>query len=230
GPDHPYVALTLGGLGSVRQRAGDEAGAIAYYRRALALQRRVLPPDHPEIATMLNKLGQALANTKAYDEAERTLREGLAVRRATLDEDHPGVLSDRSALASILAGVGRHNEAIAIHRDILNRRLRTQGEDSPVAARSYYNLSAALRLKNTPESLAEARTVATDMVARYRVMFPAESREVGFALLEHADVLRASGASAEARPLYQEARQIFARGLGPDHPATQRVERALAAL
>ena len=212
----------------VRLAAGDAEGAVFYLRKALDLQRRVLPPNHPEIAAMLNKLGQALPRIGALEEGEQAIREALAIQRVSLDEDHPAVLSTRSALASLLSSVDRDDEAIALHRDMLARRQRTQGDDSPDAARSTYNLAAALRAKGTPEALAEARTVIADAVTRYRAIFPAESREMGYVLMEQADVLRASGETEEAATTYREADRVFRAALGDDHPILGRIERSLA--
>ncbi len=228
GGDHPFHALAIGELGMVRLAAGDAEGAVFYLRKALDLQRRVLPPNHPEIAAMLNKLGQALPRIGALEEGEQAIREALAIQRVSLDEDHPAVLSTRSALASLLSSVDRDDEAIALHRDILVRRQRTQGNDSPDAARSTYNLAAALRAKGTPEALAEARTVIADAVTRYRAIFPAESREMGYVLMEQADVLRASGETEEAATTYREADRVFRAALGDDHPILGRIERSLA--
>ena len=227
GPDHPYVALTLNNLGEARSRAGDRPAAITYYRRALDLQRRVLPPEHPEIALTLAKLGQALTTSGDPAGGERAIREGLRIRRASLDDDHPAVLSDRGGLASLLSQTGRHEEAIAIHRDILARRIRVRGAESPEAARSLYNLAAALRASGTPEALAEARSVSADALKRYRAIFAPDSREIGYALMERADVLMASGETAAARPFYRDALRAFRASVGPDHPATQRVARRL---
>jgi tetratricopeptide (TPR) repeat protein len=228
GADHPYIAITLGDLGTVRRRAGDDTGAVRYFRSAVDLARQTLPPDHPQIASLLQKLGETLATSDPAG-AEDAFDEALAIARMRFDEDHVQVLSIRSALATFYTSTGRGEEAIAIHRDVLARRQRTQGDDSPITARSYYNLAAALRMEGSSASLGEARAVADTAVARYRAAFPAESREVAYALLERADVLSASSDPA-AREAYREAATVFRAALGPDHPTTQAAERKLAAL
>ena len=179
---------------------------------------------------MLNKLGQALPRVGEIGEGEAAIREALAIQRTTLDDDHPAVLSTQSSLAAFLTRIDRDDEAIGLHRDILARRQRSQGPDSPDAARSLYNLAGALRAKGTPEALAEARTVVADAVARYRAIFPAESREMGYVLMEQADVLRASGETKEAANVYREADRVFRAALGDEHPILGRIERAFAAL
>jgi len=230
GEDHPYIAITLGDLGQIRQRAGDREGAIEYFRRGVAMARRELPPDHPQLAGLLHKLGEALSLEGALEEAEASIQEALAITRMRLDEDHVQVLSVRSALGSFYVRVGRHDEAIALFRDVLERRQRTQGENSAITARGYYNLSAALRAKGTPESLTEAREVIATGVARYRSVFPSESREVGYALMEQADVFRASEDTTNAVSTYREAERVFRASLGPDHPILGRIDRSLAAM
>ena len=231
GPDHPYIALDLNALGEVRQRAGDGGGAVAYFRRALALQRRVLPADHPEIAGTLSNIGEALTASGDHAEAERVLTAAIEMRRrAGQGDDDPAVLSDLNAFARLLSAAGRHGEAVEVVRDVLARRTRLLGAESPLTARSTYNLAAALRAVGTPAALAEAREVAADMTRRYRSAFAPDSREMGYALMEHADVLRASGQGAQARTLYREAQRAFRASLGPDHGTTRRVGRSLAEL
>jgi serine/threonine-protein kinase len=230
GEDHPYIAITLGDLGQLRQRAGDREGAIAYYRQGVEMARRELPSDYPQLAGLLHKLGEALSFTGQFEEAEASIREALAITRSRLDEDHVQVLSIRSALGSFYVRAGRHDEAIPLFRDVLSRRQRTQGENSAITARGYYNLSAALRVKGTPESLTEAREVIATGVDRYHSVFPSESREVGYALMEQADVFRASGDTTNAVATYREAGRIFRASLGSDHPILERVRESLAAM
>ena len=229
GPDHPYVALTLTQLGDVRRRAGDASGAVGYYRRALALQRRVLPEGHPSFGVTLGSLGLALADAGDLSEAESSLREALRVHRLSNDENGVVVLSRRSDLAGVLSQAGKHREAIAITRDALARRIEVRGEESAAAASGLRDLAAALRQQGTPESLREAREVSARALRVYRATHEPGSREMGMALLERADVLRASGQVREARPLYREALDTYRQALGADHPTVRSIERRLAA-
>ena len=59
GRDHYEVALLLRTLGEIAERAGDPEQAAEHYRRALAIQRRVLGDGHGDVAETLKRLRRA---------------------------------------------------------------------------------------------------------------------------------------------------------------------------
>jgi len=86
------LAITLLNLGMMAQTAytgpkQEEAGLL--YRRAIAIQEKVLGPEHPDLATSLNNLAEFSLIQWRYREAEALHKRALAVREKALPPDHP---------------------------------------------------------------------------------------------------------------------------------------------
>ena len=73
GPDHPDVATSLLGLGTLYDEQGKYEEAEPLYKRALAILEAALGPDHPSVAT---SFGGALSScrTKQQGRKARTTR------------------------------------------------------------------------------------------------------------------------------------------------------------
>jgi RNA polymerase sigma factor (TIGR02999 family) len=89
----------------------EEETAEALYRRALEIEREVLPSKHANTATTLLGLGRLLMDRNQDGEAEPMLREALAIREEALVANHWGTAIARSALGSCLSRLGHHAEA-----------------------------------------------------------------------------------------------------------------------
>ena len=117
GDSSPEVAQSLRHLGVLLQRQRRPDLAEPLLRRALALDRALLPPGHPSTAEVLTSLGALLVDRRAADQAEPLLREALAIRRAKHGGDEPRTLETASALGACLAARGRYDEAEPLLRD-----------------------------------------------------------------------------------------------------------------
>ncbi len=78
------MAATLHNLAAVLVERGRHREAERYYRRALAIQRRLLGNDSPDVALTANNLGRLLATLGRREEAIALLREAVAVLQARL--------------------------------------------------------------------------------------------------------------------------------------------------
>ena len=98
---HPDHAVVLYEAACVHDALGDEAQAVPYYLRALALGL----PDALARSAWLG-LGSTYRTLGRYADAERTLRDGLA--------RFPDAAELRTFLAMTLYNLGRHHEAMAL--------------------------------------------------------------------------------------------------------------------
>jgi serine/threonine protein kinase/predicted esterase len=123
-PSLADVAASLSGLGQLRARRGDVAGAIDHLEGALAVRTELHGAAHPAVGSLLQNLlslessvsvrrGRWL-HLRAEGErvsgdataASATYRESIDVLRATLGESHPDVARSRVGLARALSANG----------------------------------------------------------------------------------------------------------------------------
>jgi hypothetical protein len=90
GPMHPAVALAYVSLADQYLRAGKFNDAVESYRRAVAIQEKVLGPDHPDLAGTLSSYATALSRAGREPEAtvvsdrEAAIRTKAATRPGTV--------------------------------------------------------------------------------------------------------------------------------------------------
>jgi tetratricopeptide (TPR) repeat protein len=92
------------------QGAGQYARAEDMFKRAMAIQKRVMAPLHPDVlgtrynyAALLNAIGH-------YEEAERNIRELMPARRAVLGK-HPRLGFTLITYGRALTALGKYDEA-----------------------------------------------------------------------------------------------------------------------
>ncbi|MCS6799854.1 MAG: AAA family ATPase [Myxococcota bacterium] len=219
--DPMRALLMLEQVGDAARRAGDAAGAVNAYRRAVELARRELlesaePAFEGAIVSFSRKLGDALAEMGDAVGADGVLREAL---------DLTGPLStERVAVLAALAAVASRRERQRDALRMLGRALElaaTLGEPaaelgvqavlSDVRRREGDLVGAANALARTVE-LAEAARVAPWQTARWLV-------DLGETLLELGD-------GGEARRRLEDALRL----LGDDPAGDALAARALSVL
>ena len=96
------------------------------YRRALAVQRRVLDERDATTLRTLRQLGQMLKQLRRYDEAEPLLREALEKQEEHLGPEDVDTLQTMDYLADLLKDTDRKQEAEGLYRKALEGRRREQ--------------------------------------------------------------------------------------------------------
>jgi tetratricopeptide (TPR) repeat protein len=101
GPDYPFLAEILAGLGTIRVIEGRVADGVALHRRALALGERVLGPAHVDLVELIALVAEDALREGRPDEARRLAERALALQPE--DRTFPRTLSDlRFTLARAL--------------------------------------------------------------------------------------------------------------------------------
>lgn len=142
-------------LGVLLYQCGDSAGAMAEYRKALAIN-----PTDPGTFT---NLGNALRNVGNTGEAEVCYRRALAIK-----QDHAEANNN---LGMMLSERGQHSDALACYRKALaaNPRFVEALNNSAVATRRAGNASEAIELSKQAIALkpnyVEARVHLADTLA-----------------------------------------------------------------
>ena len=132
-------------------------------------------------------------------------------------------------LGGIYLDSGRYEESEAVYRDLLILHRSSLGDDHPETLATMGNLAQVLAKRGETDE-AEQRFRET-LEAQARVLGPANPDRI-LILINLADMYRENGRAADARPLYAEARAVYADRFGDDHRATLEVgyklTRALA--
>ena len=140
GDEHPRVAVALGNLGQVLQRAGrlDEAGEA--HRQALAIDEATRGPDHPETSLSLNNLGAVHLQLGEHDKALPYLERALQIREAVFGPDSTQLLSALQNLGEAQRGIDRHEASVASFARVREITERALGPDHPRMALVWLDL------------------------------------------------------------------------------------------
>jgi tetratricopeptide (TPR) repeat protein len=151
------AARCLAKLGELAQARGDKAGALEFYRRALAVSKG------PQLAARLNDIGLLLKDLKKYAEADSHFRRALAIQEKLLGAGHPEVAAtlnnvatlsfdrdriveaeqlQRRSLGILESSLGKNHVRVGVSASNLADILRAKGDD--VAARRYYAQALAI--------------------------------------------------------------------------------------
>ena len=79
---HPRTSEILNELGSLEYMRENPDAAIGYFRRSVAIDKRVLGEHHPDLAVTLNNLARVLLERRRFTEARDLLTEALSMRAA----------------------------------------------------------------------------------------------------------------------------------------------------
>ncbi|MFD7441581.1 tetratricopeptide repeat protein [Streptomyces sp. NPDC059909] len=100
-PEHDTVETShlLDRVATFREEHGAVASAVAYFRRALATDQRVLGEDHLLTLTVRNNLAGAYESAGDLERATPLYEKTFTDRIRILGEDHPDTLTSRNNLA-----------------------------------------------------------------------------------------------------------------------------------
>eukprot|EP00961_Rhodomonas_salina_P268737 3631667-Rhodomonas_salina.1 len=81
----------MNNIGNAHSNLGDDAKALEYHERALAIRIKALGDDHPDVGMSLNNIGLAHYGLGDYAKALEYHERALAITIKALGDDHPDV-------------------------------------------------------------------------------------------------------------------------------------------
>jgi tetratricopeptide (TPR) repeat protein len=90
------------------------ASAETFFRRNIALDRRVLGPNHPDIGKTMNNLGRVLLERRRFGEARPLLDRAIAIGERELGNTHDDQVFRYANLAIVNGHTGRLSDAEAL--------------------------------------------------------------------------------------------------------------------
>lgn len=227
GTEHPAVANTLGLLAGVYSRQGRFIEAEKRTREALEVRRKIFGPAHPDVARSLDHLALDLQRQGRRIEARSLYEQALAMRMQSLGPRHTLVADTLTNIATMDYKRGDLDGALDRQRQALDIYRAAFGEQHARVANAMSNLGAMLRDRG---ALVEAAAMLEKSLAMRRSLFGEQHTEVAISLLHLAILHGRSGRAEDARQLLEQAREIFAARLPPDHPRLLQVRDEIAKL
>ncbi len=125
------------------QRKYGEAKGL--FKRALAIQERVMGQDHPDVATSLNRLGLCYRAVGKRDKAKPLFQRALAIREKALPPDNPRIATSLNNLALAYCAEGEYRLAEPLLERALIIKETAFGSDHPRVASCLHNLAQLYR-------------------------------------------------------------------------------------
>lgn len=227
GEEHPETLNTMQKLGQLHNLQTRREKAEPLLARALEIRRRVQGEEHPDTLSNMIDLAYVYNRLQRRDEAEQLYLRALEIQRRILGEDHPDTLTCMTNLAVLYDAQRRYAESEPLHAQALEVHRRANGPDHALTLISMSNLANARTMLGRPE---EAEPLHAAAVAAARTTLPEGHWHTGMYLRRHGQCLLQLGRFEESEKALQEAHQIFATALGPNHKQTIEVIRLLVEL
>jgi len=223
-PDDPAI---LRNLALSQDRAGDDNGAEASYRRAAAVDEQKFGPQHAAVTEDLRNLASFLQSRRDYAGAEPLYRRVLADDKKNLGLDSVTVATDLNDLGRLLQTQGNHAEAQTLYWQARGIDEKVLGPDHRNVARDLSNLGSVLQANG---DYAGAEPMLRRALSIDQKAFGPGDPQVGTDLSNLASLAQAKGDLAAAERLYSRALAIDEKSLGQNDPRVQATREQLEKL
>ena len=221
------MAASLNNLALLYVNQGQSAKAAPLYKRALAINEKVLGPDHPDVAISLNNLAGLFDTQGQYVEAEPLYRRALRIKENAFGLDHSSVALSVNNLAGLYRNQGQYAQAESLFRRALAIWEKTLGPDHFNVALGLNNLAG---LYDTQGQYVQAEPLYKRALAVNENALGPIHPSVALNLSNLASLYQTQGQYAQAELLHGRALMIWEKVLGAEHPTVALSLNNLAAL
>jgi serine/threonine protein kinase/tetratricopeptide (TPR) repeat protein len=177
------AAASLQRLGSLLVHSGEVARAEEIFRRAFAIQEKLLDPSHPSLLASQRGIAVALQAGNQSEEALALQKAVYEKSRTRLGLEHPQIASLLADMAITLGKLGRFDEAIPKMMEATAMRRRILGEMNREVALSVLAIGNLHRLAG---HLSEAERWYRQSHEMLRALVGDEDYDISFPLLAYA--------------------------------------------
>ncbi|PAP75629.1 serine/threonine-protein kinase [Rubrivirga marina] len=196
-------ASLLEGLGRLGVSLGEFALADSVLGRAVAVRRRVQGADHPDLAAPLTLLAESFTEQRRYDEAIKAGEEAVALLQDTDD-------GDRLARAQVTLGGVRYRRNDSAAAEVLYRSALDIADAPGLRVSALTGIGSVLA-DDRPTDALRAYRQAVDLAT---ASFGPGDPRTAEALYGYAETLLATGDTARAATLHEEALRTYERAYG----------------
>jgi tetratricopeptide (TPR) repeat protein len=208
------TAQSLNTQGNRVAESGNYPEAQRLYQESIRIWRSLGPAYEAHTASTLLNLAVAMIDDGQRAAASKVIEEALALHRRSLGARHLRTVTNMNLLANNHLMLGDPDRAEAIFQEIL-----------PVARELYPgDIQTARTLEGLVYGLVRRHRAAdalplAEEALRIAIQNAGEdSMEAALAYSSVAEVHRSMGSGARALPLYRQARALYQKVVGPDHP------------
>jgi tetratricopeptide (TPR) repeat protein len=227
GREHPDIARSMDILGTVYCCQGRLNESEQLHLKALKLQRTFFGEKDPPITEIKRNLADVYRNQGRLDDAEVILGEVLELQKSLWGEGNRYVIKTIHRLAQIYRLRGKRaeeQESFAEAESFYRTALDVQN-DLPEEDRNLIPAMLDLvqlyqdRKKGYKKGYKKAEPLLLKILEEQRCR-SAEPQHLAKTLKSLGDIYRSNSRKNEARPFYQEAKQIYLDMLGDNDPNT----------
>jgi nephrocystin-3 len=167
--EEKLLSYVLNHLGMFFDKAGYFSAAIPFLRRALeidekidstgsffkrilAIIKKILGKEHPDTASSLNNLAGLLDAKGDYDSAEPLYQRALSINEKVLGPEHPYTAKSMNNLAALYDAKGDYDSAEPLYQRALSIIEKVLGPEHPDTALSLNNLAGLYYAKGDYDS------------------------------------------------------------------------------
>ncbi len=216
---------------------GNLRDAITTTKKALSLQKQMLPEASDDVADTLSMLGQMQTQVGQVKEAEDSFTEAFDLLKVSLGEDHWRTKDAQLAISELefwhgmsdaqraelertrdlhsrtmeLYEAGRFEEAIQAGHEVLEAEQRLFGRQHQQVAESLNGLG---RMYHQQAQYSEAEQLYSEAAEVRRKIFGEQHPQFADSLSNRAGLLLDSGSAQKAVPLFTKALAIYQQAYG----------------
>jgi CHAT domain-containing protein len=205
-------AAKLIGLADLYAERGEYAKALPLYKRALAIQERVLGQRDSITVSTLKRLTSTLTRLNQHAKALPLYERLLAISESGPDPEQLGIVDSLNGLAFTLNELGQYAKALPLYERALSIRENSLGPMDPNTADSLGDVAYTyimLGQYSTALPLVERSLTVREQ------LLPADHPDVAESLNYLGLALSRSGQYVKAAPILQRAVAIREKALGP---------------
>jgi tetratricopeptide (TPR) repeat protein len=120
-------------LGQVKASLGEYHEAIAFYKKSLEIDEKILPSNHPYLGSSYGDIGNVYREIGDYQKA-------LAIQQQSLPPNHPELASSYNNIGNVYDDMGEYPKALSSYEKALAIRQQSLPPNHPQLANSYNNI------------------------------------------------------------------------------------------
>jgi len=215
GPEGPWVAYCLYGLGRVKTEQAKMPEARDLFQRSLRMVEKSLGSDHPQAAIVLNSLGYLEMLAGNYRASHSSYQRALTIQEKTFGGEHPQVASILIGLGQVSRRMGSFEDAVGFFARALSIAKKTYGPGSILEANVLGNLGEiALHLGDARH----ADELYRQAIESYQKILGPDNQQVYTLRHNLAHALAMAGSYDLALEQYKFVLERYQKTLGPGHP------------